>query len=758
MGRSEGWGCGVERERRAPSATMRWSALGLLCVFVGLQLGGSVAAQDAPHGKGLILTPDDELQKIPVVPTFRDWLPEKVDLSRYFPTPGDQRQQGSCVGWAVGYAARAYYEMSKPGAQARNSSRIPSPAYIYNSIIRDGDCSAGSRVNDALSLLQFFGSASLRQYPYDDRSCAKPTADEKAKYDDFRIDSFVRLGEGKGDVLDDIKGELANKNPVILSIQTTPAFEAFRGGAVFERPASYLTRNHNGSHAITAVGYDDSKQAFLLINSWGTEKWGDGGFAWVGYDTLRTELQQAFTMRISARPPPTCELKADPATIIRGEIALLNYSSKNADGGQLDHGLGSIGIGGTQAVSPTQTTDYTATFRGRGGTISCTARVTVQDRPSPPSVASFKADPPTIFVGQSAKLSWSVPGANSVRIEPEIGSVKGTQVAVTPRETTEYILIASNSVGEVRATTKVLVKEPPPAPKPPVIASFEAEPRTLTVGERVRLSWSTSGALSLRIDPTIGTVRGNSVEISPKETTTYTLTASNGAGSVKSTVAITVNQPAPIELPDVGCGNVSISERNGKKVVTGFVGTDDMLENIRLAAPQADVDVRVRPWPQCEALRTLARPLSVPDEPKVSIRRSSADTLEEGETLVFDIETPSYPSYIHVAYIQADGSVLNVVQPGDSSFVAYKPHSKIVIGDDANGRRFRVARPFGREMLIVLASKSPTFPDPRPKKETDREFLTALRRALLYKPDPAAPDRQVAAAYDAIITKERATP
>jgi hypothetical protein len=130
--------------------------------------------------------------------------------------------------------------------------------------------------------------------------------------------------------------------------------------------------------------------------------------------------------------------------------------------------------------------------------------------------------------------------------------------------------------------------------------------------------------------------------------------------------------------------------------------------------------------------------------------------LTAGDPLVFDIQTPSYPSYLHVAYIQADGSVINLIQPGDGSFKTYAPGSKIVIGDNATaGRQFFVKEPYWREMLIVLVGTSPIFPDRRPKLETEREFLTALRRALLAKPDPSAPDRDIVAAFDAIVTKDK---
>ncbi|MEH0069911.1 hypothetical protein V6L77_05615 [Pannonibacter sp. Pt2-lr] len=37
-------------------------------------------------------------------------LPPRVSLKAFAPTPGDQGQQGSCVGWASAYAARTLSE------------------------------------------------------------------------------------------------------------------------------------------------------------------------------------------------------------------------------------------------------------------------------------------------------------------------------------------------------------------------------------------------------------------------------------------------------------------------------------------------------------------------------------------------------------------------------------------------------------------------------------------------------------------------
>lgn len=838
-----GWNGFIEKQRqndwRSCKASLKLIiALGLLLVLDS-QIDAQAQVRAAvENGKGLILTTEDVMNEIPVVPTYRDYLPPSVDLSRFLPLPGKQGGQGSCTAWAVGYAARAYYSIASQGRVARDFSNVPSPAYIYNSIVNKEDCAGGSRINDALSLLRDFGSASLRDYPYNPNTCAKPSPEISLRSGDFRIKGFNRLDTTNDDVLDSIKGELAKDNPVILAIQTTPAFDDL-GDEVYTETKSYLSRNHNGQHAITAIGYDEARQSFRLINSWG-RNWGDNGFAWISYATLRSELLQAWVMRPGLPgPPPTCSLTAQPEVITRGETAMLSYKSSNAEAGQFDHGLGYAGIGGEQPVSPTQTTVYTATFRGGGGVVSCSAKVAVEERrqtpapplvssfsaspqtvqagqtaklswvangatllrvdpeigavtgssvvvtpkttttytltasnvagsaasrttvtvqdpppvPTPPSVSSFQANPQTIQTGQSARLSWSVTGATLLRIEPAIGPVTGSTILVTPKETTTYTLTASNAAGSATSKTTVIIQEPRPLPTPPSIASFDANPQTVENGQSTKLSWSVSGATSLRIDPTIGAVTGSSTLVKPKESTTYTLTASNAAGSVTSTASVSVS--APINLPDVGCGKISLSQNAGRRSVVGFVGKDDDLDKIRLAAPDAQLNVQVRPWPQCEALITLEKPLSVRDEPKVAIRRTTRDSLIEGDKVVFEIETPSYPSYLHVAYVQADGSVLNLMQPGDASFTAYPPHSKLVIGDDPAARRFRVSKPFGREMLIVLAGKSPTFPEPRPKQETERQFLTALRRALLYKPNPSAPDREVAAAFDTVITKER---
>jgi len=80
-----------------------------------------------------------------------------------------------------------------------------------------------------------------------------------------------------------------------------------------------------------------------------------------------------------------------------------------------------------------------------------------------------------------------------------------------------------------------------PAPTTPIINSFLANPTSITVGESSNLSWSVTDATTVVIDQSIGSVASTgTTAVSPVTSTTYTLTATNVAGSVTASVTVTV--------------------------------------------------------------------------------------------------------------------------------------------------------------------------------------------------------------------------
>ncbi len=74
----------------------------------------------------------------------------------------------------------------------------------------------------------------------------------------------------------------------------------------------------------------------------------------------------------------------------------------------------------------------------------------------------------------------------------------------------------------------------------PVVSSFNANPMTVSAGNPVTLSWNVTNAMYNIVSPQIGPVRGASVVVTPKVTTTYTLYSTNQYGRSIGTVTVTV--------------------------------------------------------------------------------------------------------------------------------------------------------------------------------------------------------------------------
>jgi hypothetical protein len=79
-----------------------------------------------------------------------------------------------------------------------------------------------------------------------------------------------------------------------------------------------------------------------------------------------------------------------------------------------------------------------------------------------------------------------------------------------------------------------------PTGKAPVIASFTANPSTVSKGQPVTLSWNVSGASYSVVSPSVGAVRGTSVIVTPSGTATYTLYETNAFGRSTARVKVTV--------------------------------------------------------------------------------------------------------------------------------------------------------------------------------------------------------------------------
>jgi len=127
----------------------------------------------------------------------------------------------------------------------------------------------------------------------------------------------------------------------------------------------------------------------------------------------------------------------------------------------------------------------------------------------------------------------------------------------------------------------------------PLINFFSANPSTITVGESSTLSWSVidkfDTATSITIDPTIGSVDlTGTTTVTPATTTTYTLIATNYAGSVTASVIVTVGVATILQeiiIPDGTTGKDSYvssayPDNNYGNFINGFMGSSVNLPSV----------------------------------------------------------------------------------------------------------------------------------------------------------------------------------
>ena len=239
-------------------------------------------------------------RSLPKIPEYRAFLPEKVDLSNRMPAVGDQGQLGSCGAWAVAYAARSYYTETQESRDIQKPSNLPSPNYVYH-LARPGNCADGTNVDRVVAVLKQ-GSLSLADFPYTDACVPPAPASEVARAHDFRVRGYSQVNIGRPD---DIRGQLARGNPVIIRFFVSTAFQKLRNATTFAEPAPPPGDKLTGWHFITLVGYDEHRQAFRLINSW-SPRWGDHGYAWMSYDLLKTtRISAAYALDVGPAKPPT---------------------------------------------------------------------------------------------------------------------------------------------------------------------------------------------------------------------------------------------------------------------------------------------------------------------------------------------------------------------------------------------------------------------------------------------------------------------
>lgn len=212
-------------------------------------------------------------------------LPTKVDLTDYLPPIGDQGQYGTCVGWAVAYNCRTFLNAKQKGlsksALTKKENQF-SPKDLFWSIdnsLKGSGC-AGTAFEYAFDVLVSRGCATLATIPYTNMgSCNKAKTGGETEAARYKIKSYREINLDKNT----IKQYLANGQLVVFGAELGDEFMLADGSYTLTKQTTYKYTGQHAYHALVCCGYDDSKNAFRIANSWDTS-WGDKGYLWVDQD------------------------------------------------------------------------------------------------------------------------------------------------------------------------------------------------------------------------------------------------------------------------------------------------------------------------------------------------------------------------------------------------------------------------------------------------------------------------------------------
>lgn len=246
-----------------------------------------VQDEEITINSGYLPLPIDQYLEIPLADRISSTKAYPASVNLNCPPVLNQGSEGSCVAWGVGYAARSVSWQAMNGGSYSYSTNIFSPEYIYNQI-KVGDCSSGSYVTDGLDIITNQGVCVWNDMPYTDVDCdTYPNNYQASQAANYKIGSYTRLSI----TVDAFKDQLAAGNPIVVAGPVYSQFYSLGDGDVQTkaRGRSY------GGHCYCCVGYDDTLNAFLVLNSWGTT-WGSSGYGWISYDIMSRVWQEAYVL------------------------------------------------------------------------------------------------------------------------------------------------------------------------------------------------------------------------------------------------------------------------------------------------------------------------------------------------------------------------------------------------------------------------------------------------------------------------------
>ena len=187
-----------------------------------------------------------------------------------------QKGCGSC--WA--FTAIGTYESAY---LIRNGVSLDLSEQFIVNCARSGSCSGGSYSGVFKFLLANSAiDEKLAPYKSENQPCLPVWGAQK----EYTLEQYgwVKPSSGKKLTVMDVKKAICAYGPIASSMVSTTAFHHYKGGIFNEHGErnNYADCGTRAGHAMVIVGWDDSKNSWLVKNSW-NEGWGEKGYVWMEY-------------------------------------------------------------------------------------------------------------------------------------------------------------------------------------------------------------------------------------------------------------------------------------------------------------------------------------------------------------------------------------------------------------------------------------------------------------------------------------------
>lgn len=217
-------------------------------------------------------------------------LPAKVSLRQtpHYPAPYNQKEEGACTSFSTHFLLH-YREIVMTGGDR------PLPAFnfgYYNTRSLMGTVMQDSGGTNRLALKSAakWGYCADKLWPYDQGSMfTKPSAAayRAAARHELKSFMYVKLVQDQAHM----KAVLAQGLPFNIGFLVYQSFMNTGKDGIIALP-NYQTEKLLGGHSVAITGYDDSKRAWEMRNSWDTT-WADNGHAWLPYSYTDVDAKLA---------------------------------------------------------------------------------------------------------------------------------------------------------------------------------------------------------------------------------------------------------------------------------------------------------------------------------------------------------------------------------------------------------------------------------------------------------------------------------